>query len=128
MYLNNTHLGDVKCNSLSRYKPTHLAYNYLMANTNTANVNIGDGATYSVGSDRYPATVIAKTAHTVTVQDDLSTAGPGHNYFGAQNWLFSPNPNGRTMVARWSAKRNGFVANGHKIHVGARGAYQNPSF
>jgi hypothetical protein len=117
-----------KCNSLSRCDNPNLAYNYLMANTNTANVNIGDGACYSVGSDRYPATVIAKTAKTVTFQDDEFRAGEGHNYFGAQNWVFSPNPNGHIMIARWSEKRGGFVSGGRKIHIGHRGAYQNPSF
>lgn len=100
----------------------------MVKTTRTASIDLGTGACYSVGSDRYPATVIAKTPSTIIVQDDNFTAGEGHNYFGAQVWNFSPNLNGRTMVCRWSAKRNAWVNGGRNIHVGARGAYQNPSF
>lgn len=96
--------------------------------TPTTQVNIGDGATYSVGSDRYPATVIAKTAHTVTLQDDTFKAGEGHNYFGSQVWVFSPNPEGPTRVARWSPKRQAFVNGDTRYHVGHRSAYHDPSF
>jgi hypothetical protein len=96
--------------------------------TVTSAVNIGDGACYSVGSDRYPATVISKTTRTITVQNDNFTVAREHNYFGAQDYDFTPNPTGHTMTARWSDKRGGFMSGGRKIHVGARGAYQNPSF
>ena len=90
-------------------------------------IEIGTGATYSVGSDRYPATVVAKTAKTVTVQSDDFRAGEGHNYFGAQNWICTPNPNRPKTVLRWSEKRQRWIGNGCAYHIGHRSAYQNPS-
>lgn len=100
----------------------------MVKQTRTADIELGTGACYAIGSDRYPATVIAKTASTITVQNDTFTAGESHNYFGAQVWNFSPNPNGHTMTCRWSTKRNAWVHGSYRIHIGARGAYQNPSF
>lgn len=78
-----------------------LAYNFIMVKqTRTADIELGTGACYAIGSDRYPATVIAKTASTITVQNDTFTAGEGHNYFGAQVWNFSPNP----LVTVWATR------------------------
>jgi hypothetical protein len=94
----------------------------------TTSINVGDGATYSVGSDRYPATVIAKTAKTLTFQSDDYRATPESNYYGLQSYTFSPNPNGALYKARWSTVRGGWVSKGFRFRVGHRGAYQNPSF
>jgi hypothetical protein len=94
----------------------------------TASVTIGKGGTYSCGSDRYPVTVIAKTDRTITVQNDNFTATRAHNYFGTQDYDFTPNPNGATMVCRWSTKRGSWISKGTRVHIGMRGAYRDPSF
>ncbi len=91
---------------------------------------IGQGACYNVGSDRYPATVIAVTAKSVTIQDADAKPGADFNYFGNQNYVFTPDPTGKIQVARWSAKRNRFtLAGGYSsVSFTGYGKYSDPSF
>lgn len=89
---------------------------------------VGDGATYGVGSDSYPATVIKTTAKTVTIQDDEAIVVGGPYQYGDNiQYRYEPNPNGRTMVCRWSAARNRWIADGSfPVSFGHRRRYYDP--
>jgi hypothetical protein len=82
-----------------------------------ANVNVGDGVTINLWSDRHAATVIKKTAYSVTVQQDTATLSPdfkpvrveggfaGHCINqDEQTYTYERNPNGRVETFRWSNK------------------------
>lgn len=101
--------------------------------------SVGDGATYSIGSDRYAATVvkveISKSGKTITVtiQDDNREAAPGSNYYGKQEYIYTPNPNGSTMRVRYNDRIERWVEVGQKgygrfVTFGHRSAYSDPSF
>lgn len=91
---------------------------------------IGDGATYAAGSDCYPATVIKVTAKTVTIQHDFATAVGGPYAYGDNiQYEYSRNPNGNTMVCRWSEKRQRWIADGWApVSFGHRRMYWDPCF
>jgi hypothetical protein len=89
---------------------------------NINDINIGDGATISVGSDCYPATVIKKTACTVTVQrDQHHCAAPGAPF------TYTSDPNGTTDVVRLT-KRGWRIGRCMPVHFGHRRFYYDPSF
>lgn len=82
-----------------------------------ANVNVGDGVTINLWSDRHAATIIKKTAYSVTVQQDTATLSPdfkpewiaggfaGHCVNqDEQTYTYERNPNGRVETFRWSKK------------------------
>lgn len=82
-----------------------------------ANINIGDGATVCLWSDKHAATVIKVTASTVTVQYDTAILDPdfkpewipggfaGHcTNQDEQTYTYERNPKGRVETYRWSNK------------------------
>jgi hypothetical protein len=88
---------------------------------------VGEGMTMGYGSDRYSHTVIKVTPRgkQVTLQaDDHKQVG---DYFGQQEWVNTPNPEGATRVARWSDKYGRYVCDGR---IGSAGRYtrEDPSF
>lgn len=94
---------------------------------------VGDPATYSVGSDAYPATVVAvsKSGHRVTLQDDDWKVTSGTVQDGSATYSYTPNPRAATRVATRRAdgkyrlagwERGGFVG------FGTRRMYRDPSF
>lgn len=95
---------------------------------------IGVGATLGVGSDSYPYTVVGMTdsGKTIQVVQDISTpdTANGYDYFNNQIFTYSSvTPTEKnTETARWSAKRGCYRLGNSNLHVGARRAYQNPSF
>ena len=90
--------------------------------------SVGQGGSFSVGSDRYPVTVVAVTAKTVKFQEADAAPAEGHNYFGAQKYTFSPNTNSRVETARWSAKRGGWVSAGRRVSFTGYSKYSDPHF
>ncbi len=93
---------------------------------------VGLGATMSIGSDRYPYTVVGfnKSGKTITVVRDNFTADKegGHDYFGTQKWIYTPGNPANVETARWSNKRGCYQIKGTRLSVGKREAYQDPSF
>ena len=87
----------------------------------------GDGVHYTVGTDRYSATVVSITPsrHRIVVQDD--EARQTGDYFGAQRWDCTPNPDGplRTFTRRASGiyRERGCD---HGILRAGRDHYQDP--
>jgi hypothetical protein len=101
------------------------------------NIYTGAGAFYTVGSDRYPATVVAwkefqsgenaGEIREVTVQGDAYRAISGQ--LPDAEYEFTPNPNGRVLVFRKN-KQGRFVnvGGGSYLHVGERRFYYDPHF
>ena len=96
--------------------------------------NIGDGATIYVGSDCYPATVIKVTGRTVVLQRDDAAPADDFEYYGNQNYNFTPNKNGSTDT--FSLRKNGRLymkgtemgRNGIRCSIGSRRKYSDPSY
>lgn len=64
------------------------------------------GATYSIGSDRYPYTVIeVRSPKTIVVQGDKAKPTKNHDPYGEQSHLFVPNANGEKRV--FTKRKNG---------------------
>lgn len=93
---------------------------------------VGIGATMSIGSDRYPYTVVGftKSGKTLTVVRDNFTADKegGHDYYGNQKWVYTPRDPINAETARWSSKMSCYQIKGTRLRVGEREAYQDPSF
>lgn len=77
-------------------------------------VKVGTKGYYCAGSDRYPVTVVekSKTGKYIKIRHEKSEAGPGHEYYGQQNWVITENPNGSVERAVWSAKYNRYFVQG----------------
>jgi hypothetical protein len=92
-------------------------------------VKIGDGATISVGSDSYPATVIKVTPKSITVQEDYATCISGNSHNSEdQRWQITRDLSGRITTARWSEKRQRYQSHGTPVYVGHRRRYNDPCF
>lgn len=101
---------------------------------------IGLGATMSCGSDSYPYTVIEfnasgkasdefliATSITITRDDYKRTDKNGLSE--SQTYEFVTNPNAEPEKLRWSNKFKCYrTKGGTRVYVGARRAYQDPSF
>lgn len=96
-------------------------------NGNPAEGSVGDGATILMYSDTYPATIIARTAKTITVQQDNAKviAGVWPDY----QYAYTPNADGVVTLFRFSTKR-GWVNKkmGRRLLIGTRRYYQDPTF
>jgi len=95
----------------------------------------GMGATVSIGSDSYPATVIEVSPDykKVTIQMDSYKPAEGYEYYGNQVYEYSPNPNG--LIEVWTLRNHGRYAkkgskkgSGWCLTLGSRRAYSDPSF
>jgi len=104
-----------------------------MATTNPLphEVYVGQGATYSIGSDSYPYTVIEMSANgrTIVLQKDTTErAVPGDP---TSEWVHKRNPEGKTMKATWRPRLGYYRESGSKcghITLGSRVYYLDPSF
>lgn len=81
-------------------------------------IEVGDGVTMCLWSDRHACTVIARTAKTLTIQRDKATLSPDFKPewilggFAAhcanqseQKYTYERNPKGEIIRCRWSEKR-----------------------
>jgi len=95
------------------------------------NVKVGDGVSMRYYSDVEPCTVIARTAKSITIQEDKATLSPNFKpdmvkggFTAAcvnnsdQEWIIEPDLNGKIFKAYWSEKRGCFQANGCYIFNG----------
>lgn len=80
-------------------------------------IEVGDGVTMYLWSDAHACTVIARTAKTLTIQQDKATLDPNFKPewiaggFAAhctnsdeQEWTYERDPNGEIIKCRWSEK------------------------
>lgn len=91
---------------------------------------IGDGATIQVGSDRYPATVIAvsPTASVITIQMDSYKRTDSNGMSEQQTYEYERNEQGGIRKCHWQPKRGMWVQGIAPVGFGFRNAYQDPSF
>lgn len=84
-------------------------------------IEVGDGVTYCLYSDKYACTVIKRTAKTLTIQRDRAIRDPNFKPeyipggFAAhctnnedQSYTYERNPNGEIFICHWSEKRGRF--------------------
>lgn len=96
---------------------------------------VGQGATYRIGSDRYPATIVAVTRfksgtregqpRAITVQEDESTVVSGSQHDGSAVYEYQTNPKApwRTFLATTTGR---YMRNGSSLSVGIRSRYYDP--
>lgn len=96
-------------------------------------IAIGVGATVSIGSDCYPATIIHVDARSISVQMDHATEAEGYDYYQNQVHDFAPNPKGEIKV--FTLRRGGRyaelgspVGRGYNLQIGERRQYRDPDF
>jgi hypothetical protein len=99
-------------------------------------VEIGDGVTVCLWSDRHAGTVIKRTKSTITIQYDKATLDPkfkpefvaggfaGHcTNQGEQTYTYEKNPKGDIETYRWSEKYGRFKNGDVRIINGRREFY-----
>lgn len=106
---------------------------------------IGQGVTYSIGSDSYAYSIIDFADGVVTIQRDKERATANSNYYGSQKYVYYADPKGRIEHIRLYPKKNGDLKwtrvyknektgrwnKGSKwgfYKIGYRRFYQDPSF
>lgn len=94
---------------------------------------VGAQATYCIGSDRYPLTVVAvhRGGLEIEAQYDEAKAAEGHNYFGDQKWHISRDETGHTERFTWKRSLGCYAPKGDgsgRLHLGRWEFYQDPSF
>lgn len=93
-------------------------------------ITIGMGATFCIGSDSYPATVIDITpsGKTVTIQEDNYEIISGSSHDGSAEYTYSANPNGRVISFRYSTKSKNWKNSSYRAYFGIRRKYYDPHF
>jgi len=101
---------------------------------NTTEIKVGDGATYQIGSDRYPYTVVEiLTGKRIVVQRDDAVRTDKNGFSEIQTWEYSTNESASKEIITlrknnlWykmgsPGKGSGFFT------IGRRAMYQDPSF
>ena len=92
---------------------------------------IGMGATISVGSDRYPATVIQVTQNgkRVVIQEDDATRTDNNGLSESQTYTFQTNPNGTIHIVTLRKDGRYRISGGQTpVWIGSRDKYLDPSF
>lgn len=98
----------------------------------TETLKVGDGATYNVGSDSYPYTIveISPNGRTVKIQADKAK---NKAIYPEQDWEFTPHPEGAVITLTLRSD-GAFRPKGQKKGqgvswgLGYRTKYLNPSF
>jgi len=102
---------------------------------NDVTPEVGMGATYGIGSDRYAATVVAvsNNGREIEVQEDQATPTDKHEFFGQQDYTYTRNPEAPRM--KFSLRRNGrwirsgeSMRGGMSLGLGHRSQRIDPSF
>lgn len=104
-----------------------------MKNSSSAEIVVGQGATYAIGSDRYPYTVTRIISPTrVAVQQDHYRRTDKNGFSELQEYEYTPNPSAQETIV--TLRRNGTwhkVGDSQKsgaFSFNGRRAYQDPSF
>ena len=96
-------------------------------------IKVGQGVTYSIGSDRYPYTVVEVAGpKRIVVQADNYRRIDKNGISESQTYEYSPNPDAcRVVLTKRSDgawRREGESKGGARFSFGGRQAYQDPSF
>lgn len=123
----------------SEFKSGLLAYHEYREQLRTVEqqaLEVGDGVTLNLWSDRQAYTIIRRTPYTLTLQRDKATLDPNFKPefivggFAAhctnqdeQSYTYERDPNGGTTVVYWSKKYGRFMYLGKSISVGRHEFY-----
>lgn len=96
-------------------------------------IYVGMPCTYGVGTDCYPAHVqrISDSGKTIWIQDASAVADKenGHDYFGNQVWIVTPNPDG--AINKVTLRQDGswrMTGRTSRVGFGYARYYQDPHF
>lgn len=94
------------------------------------NPMVGQGATIHIGSDRYPATIIAISASgkTVTLREDQFYRTDRNGISELQSYAYETNELGKEHKARLRKSGRYYTARGFLVTLGTREAYRDPTF
>lgn len=101
--------------------------NMLLSRVATAEIEIGSPATIISWTDRHPATVIAKTPKSVTVQSDDYARTDNLGMSDCQSYDYTRNLNGSTQTFRLT-KKGWRSPGGGSVAFGFREKYHDFSF
>ena len=100
-------------------------------------VEVGDGVTVNLWSDRHAGTVIKKTKCSITIQYDTAILNPDFKpefeiggfaahctNQGEQSYTYERNPDGRIETYRWSNKRNRYQGGGDGSITVSKGRHE----
>lgn len=97
-------------------------------------IKIGDGATYHIGSDRYPYTVVQIVSpKKIHLKPDHYERIDNNGISENQEYKYIPNPNAQSIVVslrkdgRWRRQGESLKAGFYSFNQG-RNAYQDPSY
>jgi hypothetical protein len=86
-----------------------------------------DAFTYGCWTDLYPATIVKRTAHTITTRDDNYRVVEGSTHDGSAKYEYTTNEQGAQRT--WRKNKAGrWVSKGYKGSEGHRRADRDPSF
>lgn len=94
---------------------------------------VGMPCTWGVWSDAYPAHIqrISDSGKTVWIQDADAVADKkgGHDYFGSQKYIITPDPNG--VIRKVTKRKDGkwkLQGTKHAVYFGHARKYSDPHF
>lgn len=90
---------------------------------------VGMGASGTYWTDYYPFEVIkiSPSGKTITIRRMDAEPAEGHDYFGNQQYTYTPNPDGATHTVRFT-KQGYKTPEGMRIYFGRARRYEDPSF
>lgn len=95
-------------------------------------ITVGMGCTFGVGTDAYPAFVsrISDSGKTVWIKraDFTGDKENGHDYFGSQKWICTPNDNREEEAVRKNKYGGWQLSKYSRVYFGKARAYQDPHF
>jgi hypothetical protein len=93
-------------------------------------VNIGDGVTYSVGSDAYPYTVIGveRNNRKLILQSDHAVRVDNNGMSESQEYDITPDPEGSIIEVTWKPSLGCYGNQYSRYYVGHRRKHRDPHF
>jgi hypothetical protein len=101
--------------------------NHVMTSAKQAEPKVGMGATLCFWTDRKAGTIIKVTRCQVHVQEDTATRTDSGGMTEAQQYTYTPNPEGAVHVFR-KTKKGWHSTSGAGLTIGVRRAYHDFSF
>jgi hypothetical protein len=106
-----------------------------MNNVPTITPEVGMGVTMSVGSDRYPYTIVEviNPSKKIIIQEDTARLVEGSAMSEHQKYEYAPNPEGKLVTltkrkfGKWVTQGES-VYGGSRFYLGERAQYLDPSF
>ena len=98
-----------------------------------SDLKVGDGATYCVGSDCYPYTIIEIISEKKLVVQADNSKMVGGSYYGEQEYEYTPNPDGGKFTITLRKNGRWIPVGGNSrsdcgFSVGHRRKYRDPHF